>query len=96
MSMMKKAVYFGIGALCLTREKAEKFFAEMEEKGEITKDEAQQFVDDVIKKGEEERREFRQMMRQELEDVKKELPFITKSDLEALQARLKAIEDKLQ
>lgn len=96
MSMMKKAVYFGIGALCLTREKAEKFFTDMEAKGEITKDEAQQFVDDVMKRGEEGQKELRKMIRQEVDEIKKEMPLVTKTDFEALEARLKAIEEKLQ
>jgi len=94
--MLKNIVYFGIGALSLTREKAEKVFSEMVEKGELNRDEARQWVDDVIKRGEEERGEFKNMIRKEIEEIKKEMPFATKADLERIEVRLKAIEDKLQ
>ncbi len=96
MSMLKNIVYFGIGALSISREKAEKVFSEMVEKGEMSSEEARQWVDDVIKRGEEERGEFKDLVRKEIEEIKKELPLATKSDLETIEARLKAIEEKLQ
>lgn len=94
--MMKKMIYFGLGALTLTREKAEKVFSEMVEKGEMNRDEAMQWVDDVIKRGEEEKTEFRAAIRKEIEEIRSEFPLVTKADLEAIEARLAAIESKLQ
>jgi hypothetical protein len=38
--MMRKAIYFGLGVISLSREKAEKIYHEMVEKGEMSKDEA--------------------------------------------------------
>lgn len=95
MSMVRKMIYFGIGALSLTRDKAEKAFTEMVEKGEMSREEAKQWVDDVIKRGEEERTECKAMIRKEIEDIKKEFPLVTKADLEAIEARLRDIEGKL-
>lgn len=94
--MMKKMIYFGLGALTLTRERAEKVFSEMVEKGEMNRDEARQWVDDVIKRGEEEKVEFRSAIRKELEQIRNDFPLVTKADLEAIEARLAAIESKLQ
>ncbi|MEN6388806.1 MAG: hypothetical protein ABFD04_00180 [Syntrophomonas sp.] len=94
--MMKKMVYFGLGALTLTRERAEKVFSEMVEKGEMNRDEAKQWVEDVIKRGEEEKTEFRTTIRKELEQIRSDFPLVTKADLEAIEARLAAIESKLQ
>lgn len=94
--MMRKLVYFGLGALSLTREKAEKIMNEMIERGEINKEEAKQFIDDAIKKGAEEKEELRKMIRQEYEELKNQLSFVTKKELEALEARIKALEDRLQ
>ncbi|MEQ8176111.1 MAG: hypothetical protein ABRQ26_13710 [Syntrophomonadaceae bacterium] len=94
--MMKKMVYFGLGALTLTREKAEKVFSEMVEKGEMNRDEAKQWVEDVIKRGEEEKTEFRTTIRKELEQIRSDFPLVTKADLENIEARLAAIESKLQ
>ena len=94
--MMKKMIYFGLGALTLTREKAEKVFSEMVEKGEMNRDEAKQWVEDVIKRGEEEKTELRATIRKEIEQIRSDFPLVTKADLEAIEARLAAIESKLQ
>lgn len=94
--MMRKMIYFGLGALTLTREKADKVFQEMVEKGEMNRDEAKQWVEDVIKRGEEEKTEFRAAIRKELEQIRSDFPLVTKTDLEAIEARLAAIESKLQ
>ncbi|MGI6435781.1 MAG: phasin family protein [Syntrophomonadaceae bacterium] len=96
MPMMRKFLYFGLGALSLTRDKAEKIMNEMVDKGEINKDEAKQFVDDAIKRGTEEKEELRKMIKQEYEEIKSQLSFVSKKDLEALEARIKALEDRIQ
>ena len=96
MSMMKKALFFGLGALSITREKAEKVFAEMAEKGDITRDEAKKFVDEAIKKGEEEKSELRNMIREEFGEMKKDFSMVARSELEALEARIKDLEQRLQ
>lgn len=95
-SIIKKAMYFGIGAMSITREKAEKFINEMVEKGEMTKEEAKQFIDEAIKKGEEEKDEVRNIIREEFLNLKNDLAVVTKAELEALEARIREIESKLQ
>lgn len=95
-SMMRKAMYFGIGAIGLTREKVEKFFNEMVEKGEMSKEEARQFIDEAIKKGQEDEGQLRNMIKEELRSMKQELSTVTKADLVALENRLTELEKKLQ
>jgi len=96
MSMIRKAMYFGLGAMSLTREMAEKAFSEMAEKGEISSEEAKQFVDDAIKKGEENRNEMRSMMREEFDEWRKNFSMVTRSEFEALEKRISDLEQKLQ
>jgi polyhydroxyalkanoate synthesis regulator phasin len=93
--MMRKMIYFGLGTLSLTREKAEKMMNEMVDKGEVNKEEARQFIDEAIKKGAEEKEELRQMIRQEYQEIKNQFSLVTKKELEALEARIKALEDKV-
>ncbi len=96
MNMMRKMMYFGLGAMSMTREKAEKVFSEMVEKGEITSEEARQYVDDAIKKGEEERKEMRKVISEEFDEVRKNFSLVTRSELEAMEQRIKDLEQKLQ
>ena len=51
--MMKKAFYLGLGVMSMTRERSERFYNEMVEKGQMSGEEARDFVDEAIKKGEE-------------------------------------------
>jgi len=95
MSIFKEAFYLGLGAMSLTRERAEKIYEEMIAKGEASKEDAKQFIDDAIKKGEEERNEMRNMVRDEINDMRKDFSFVRKSEVETLEARIKELEEKL-
>ncbi|HZJ84951.1 MAG TPA: hypothetical protein VFD02_05290 [Syntrophomonadaceae bacterium] len=94
-SMFRKFMYFGFGALTMTREKAEHFFNEMVEKGELSTDEAKVFVDDTIKKGEEEKSKMREMINSEFEKLKNDFSFVRQSEIKNIEARLRELEKKL-
>jgi polyhydroxyalkanoate synthesis regulator phasin len=94
MAMMRKAIYFGLGALSLTKDKAEKFFNEMVEKGEVSREEAKTFVDEAIKRGEEEKVQLRAMIREELTELKN-LFDNKKTELEDIKKRLADLESKI-
>jgi len=94
--MFRDAFYFGLGALGMTRERLEKYYNEMIEKGEVTRDEARQFIDEAIKRGEEERKEMRDMMREEMDNLHKEFFLVRRKEFEALESRVKELEEKLQ
>lgn len=95
MNLMKKAFYLGLGALTITREKAEKVINDLEAKGEISKDEGKEFVDEVIQKGEEQKKEIRKIVAENIDEFKKDYGFVTRADYNALEERLKKIEEKL-
>lgn len=95
MSMIRKAFLLGLGAMSITREKAEHYYNEVIEKGHMNKEEARQFIEDAIKKGEEERKEIRGFIREELNELKKDFSGVTRSEFEALEARVKELEQKL-
>lgn len=95
MSMLRKMFFMGLGAMSLTREKGEQLFNELVERGEMNKDEARSFIDDAVKRGEEEKKATRTFIKDELEKFKNELPFISRSEFEALQARITELEAKI-
>lgn len=93
--MMRKAFLLGLGAMSITREKAERYYNEMIEKGNMSKEEARQFVEEAIKKGEEERQELKSFIKEEVGDFKKDFTVVSRSEFEALEARVKELEQKL-
>lgn len=92
---LRKMFYFGFGALTITREKAEKFFNEMVEKGEMSGEEAKTFIDETIKKGQEQKDEVRKMVRSEFETLKNQLSFVNRSDINELENRILELENKV-
>jgi polyhydroxyalkanoate synthesis regulator phasin len=95
MSLMKNAFYLGLGAITLTKEKAEKTINEITEKGEMSTDEAKQFVDEIIQKGEEQKKEIRHIIGEEIDEWRKDFGVVTRAEYEALEARIKKLEEKL-
>ncbi|MGI5912250.1 MAG: phasin family protein [Syntrophomonadaceae bacterium] len=93
---MRKAFLFGLGAMSMTRETAERYINEIIEKGQMSTEEARQFVEDAIKKGEDERKEIQKLIREEIGDFKKDFFLVTRAEFEALEARIKELEQKLQ
>lgn len=88
-------MYFGFGALTISREKAEKFFNEMVEKGEMSGEEAKSFIDETIKKGQEQKEEVRKMVQSEFETLKNQLSFVNRSEINALENRIAELENKV-
>jgi len=95
MSFMVKAINLGLGAISLTKEKAEKFIDEMVERGEISKEDAKQTLEDVMKRGAEHKEEVRNLIREEIDSCKTKLGGVTRTELDNLVARIKDLESKL-
>ncbi|MCR4399592.1 MAG: hypothetical protein QHH05_09640 [Syntrophomonadaceae bacterium] len=93
---VRKALYFGLGVLAVTRESAEKWVSDMVEKGEMSRDEARKFVDEVVERGEQQREEAKNFIRQEIAKMRDELGLISREELEELRQRVEALEARQQ
>ena len=93
--LFDKMFNLGLGAISLTKERAEFFIDEMVERGEISKEDAKQTVDDIMKKGQEQRDEVRNMIREEIDSWKSRFGVVTRAELDKLTERIKELESKL-
>ena len=93
--MIEKALYFGLGVISVTREKAEKIVEELVERGEVTKEEAKKTVDELISKGEEEKSNVRSMIRDEVENIKGKWALVNRTEFEELKKRVELLEGNL-
>lgn len=89
--MFDRLLSLSLGAFSLTKEKVEKCFDEMVERGEIDREEAKKSVDEVIKKGEEQKESIRTMINEEL--VSKTV--VSRAEYDELLERVKNLESKL-
>lgn len=84
----------GLGAISLTKEKAEKFAQDLVEKGEATSEEARKLAGELLERGEEEKVLLKEMILRQMEDLRKSMGIVTKDDLYALEERIKRLEER--
>ncbi|HFE53089.1 MAG TPA: hypothetical protein ENK07_06580 [Bacteroidetes bacterium] len=91
-----KALMAGVGALSLTREKAEAFVDELVKKGEVSRPEKMKVVDDLLKKAEQEERQILEKLGKVVTKALQEMDLPTKEDLRRIEEKLDRIEKQLQ
>lgn len=90
---LRKIVLIGIGALSLTKEKAEQLVKELVEKGHVTTDEARSFVKELLERGQRERETVRKAVVEEIDDLREKWGLVTKKDLNEVLRRLTVLEE---
>lgn len=91
----RKAILLGLGAVSLTKEKAEELIQELVQKGEVSQSEARELVTRMMERGKDEEIEIRRMFRTELDRFIAEMNVVSRKDYEDLEARLARLEEKL-
>ena len=86
--LVEKGLLLGLGVLTLTRDKVVEFVNKMVEEGEVKAEEAPTIVDRLVARGEEEREQVREMMREELEKMRANVPLVTHKDVETLNQKI--------
>lgn len=92
---LRKVVLVGIGALSLTKEKAEQLVKELTDKGHVTTDEARTFVRELLERGQRERETIRKTIGEEVEELRDKWGLVTKRDLNEVLRCLVVIEEHL-
>jgi polyhydroxyalkanoate synthesis regulator phasin len=92
---VRKMMLMGIGALSLSRERAEMLVKELTEKGEVDQAEARTFVGELVRRGEQERSMVQKAVRSELSLLRSEFGLVNRRDLSRIEARLGRIEKHL-
>jgi polyhydroxyalkanoate synthesis regulator phasin len=94
-SFLKSGFLLGIGAAAAGKEKLDETIMKLVEKGSMTQTEADTFFGDFIRKGEsksdEWNQEFKEMARTQL----RELGFVTKDELDTVQAQLVLLQQEI-
>lgn len=94
--LMERGLLIGLGALTLTRERAQAFVDDLVQRGEARRGEARDLVDRLVKRGEEERAGLRKLVRTELESAMVRMNLATRKDLEALSQKIEEMAEKLE
>ena len=92
--LIKKTILAGLGALVLTREKAEKLAKDLVKRGELAKTEEAKFVKDLMKRAEKSKIEARRRIEEVVKEILVKLDIPTRKELDALKSRIDKLSKK--
>ncbi len=95
MDIIRKAVLLGLGAISLTRDKAEEMVDDLIKRGEIAGGEKFKAVDNLLKEAESQQKELERRIAATVQKVVADMGLPTKRDLEEIVSTLKKIESKI-
>jgi len=94
--LFKKLILAGIGALDLTREKAEEVLEELAKKGEIAFEEKRDLLKEVVKRGEEQKEQIEKRIEKVIEKVISRTRIATVNDIKKLEEKIEKLERKIK
>ncbi len=90
--MLKNALYTGLGAAFLTKEKIEELRKDLIEKGKMSQDEGKQFVDDLIRKSEKAKDQLNLWINKRVEERIDQLNLATKDEIAELRRKIEELQ----
>jgi polyhydroxyalkanoate synthesis regulator phasin len=85
---LDKIMLAGLGAMSMTKEKAESIFDEYVEKGKAQKEHRDGFVKDVMDQAEKAKTDLEKVISEQVEKAMSKQPMATKEDIKRIEARL--------
>ena len=85
---LDKIMLAGLGAMSMTKEKAESIFDEYVEKGKAQKEHRDGFVKDVMDQAEKAKGDLEKVISEQVEKAMSKQPMATKEDIKRIEARL--------
>jgi len=95
-NLIQKALFAGIGALALTKEKAEELADELIKRGEAASEERPKIVEDLLGKAEESKKEWHGKVEKIVRETVEKLGIPSKTELDALSQKLDALTAKVE
>lgn len=85
---IKDAINLGLGALALTKEKAQEIAKELVKKGKLLESESQALAEELMKRGQQERVGLEDKLQKIVQDTVKKLNLATKEDIDILKKEI--------
>jgi polyhydroxyalkanoate synthesis regulator phasin len=94
--LIKKAVYTGMGAVSLTKEKIDEFSRELISVGKLSEQEGEKLVNELRKKTDESRESLRQQTELMVEAALQRMQLAKLSDVERLEGKIAELQKELE
>jgi polyhydroxyalkanoate synthesis regulator phasin len=94
--LAEEAFLAGVGAVALTKDRADELVGELTEKGKLTQDDAREVVDEVMRRWRGDAVRMGERASSSLASVFRELGLVTRREYEELELRLAQVEHRLR
>lgn len=94
-AMVRKVLLAGIGAVALTQEEIEKIIAKLVERGEIAEQDGKRVMREVMERRKKDAKKAEDEMDKRLEDLLGRMNVPSKSDIDALSAKITELSKKV-
>lgn len=94
--LFNKTILFGLGAITVSKEKAEEIVDMMVKKGELSREDAQKVVDDFVEKGKKEKEVLQDTIKTELNEILDQAALATKEDIGRLEGKIDELKGLLE
>jgi polyhydroxyalkanoate synthesis regulator phasin len=91
---LDKLMLAGLGAVSMTRERAEKIFEEYVSRGKVEKEARTGFVKEVMDTAEKTRKDFEKLISEQVHKTVDKLEFATREDIKRLEQKLDRLLNK--
>ncbi|MGY0694711.1 phasin family protein [Virgibacillus sp. FSP13] len=93
--LLRKGFLLGLGAAVSGKEKLESKLKDLVDKNELTQEQARSVLRNFVDKGELKKDEWSDKQYEQTQQLVKDLGIATKEDIDALRARIKELEEKV-
>ncbi len=95
MDIIRKAVFLGLGAISLTKDKADEIVDDLIKRGEVASAERFKTVDRLLKEADKQEKELQRRIDSTVQKVVADMGLATRRDLEEIAETLKKIEARM-
>ena len=88
---LDKLILAGLGAISMTRERAEKIFDEYVSRGQVEKEKRSGFVKELMEHAEKTRNDLEKLVSDQVQKTVKQLNLATREDIEQVKAKLEQL-----
>lgn len=96
LELIKKGLFAGIGAVVVTKQKVMEAAENLVKEGKLSTSEAERLSEDLVKSGERQWEEITANLHETMKKWTDNLEMARRKDIEALEARIEALEKRLQ
>lgn len=89
-----KLMMAGLGAMTMTKEKAEQIFDEYVEKGKASKESRSGFVKEIMDNAEKAKKDLEKVISEQIEKALAKQPIATKEDIKRIEAKIDELMNK--